>query len=171
MNWKEEKNIVRIMKRYLLNIGFKSIGEFQEEKLHGVDICMINKKTRRYWFIECKGFPSKNYKKGNRVGEKKSSQTLKAQRYSWITTAIGQIAIRMKQKNGKYGIALPYNPYYINKVLDIHENKTPEYQRTYMSIFRKRSKVYFFFINKKKEIWQVSPDSKKLKKLKWGEEE
>jgi hypothetical protein len=164
MAWNEEKNIEKVMKNYLKIKGFNPIGKFRDEKLHGVDICVANleKGVRRYWFIECKGFPSRNYKKGKKEGKVKESQTIKAQRYSWLTTAIGQIAMRMKQAHGNYGIALPYNDYYITKVLD-SPNNLPDYQKTYLKIFRSRSKIYFFFITKNADIWQVSPNSNKLK--------
>ncbi len=154
--WYEEKKIKKIIENWLDKKGF-DIKPGKKDQIHGVDIQRENKKRCRYWFIECKGYPSKNFKKKK---GKKSESTRLAQRYIWFISALGQIALRMKQKYGNYGVAFPDNEYFKNKILDKDVKN-----KTYIKIFRKRLKIHFFLVNEKKEIFQLTPCSKKFKRI------
>ncbi|MBI2452361.1 hypothetical protein HYV50_04785 [Candidatus Pacearchaeota archaeon] len=72
---------------------------------HGVDIEAWNNKTRRYWFIEVKGYPRKK-------------PSMNAQKQEWFVASLGQIIKRMRQKNGKYAVAFPDFEFYEKKSLE-----------------------------------------------------
>lgn len=159
--WYDENEIKTAMKKWLNKKGF-SINVEKNDMTHGVDIQKRSKMGCRYWFIEAKGYPSKTYKKGKKTGREKSQSSIKAQRYSWFTTVIGQIALRMKQKNGKYGIAFPYIDYFKDKILDQNKMENKE-RHTHIKLFRKRTKLHFFLIDKQKKIHHLTPTAKKFK--------
>lgn len=163
MSWYDEENIKKKILNWLEIKGFtKEFGK--KDKIHGIDIQRSSQKGCRYWFIECKGSPSKRYKKGLREGKIKPKQSISSQKYVWFTTAIGQIALRMKQKNGKYGVAFPDDKqkYFRNKILD---NQIRSRVETCLKIFRKRTKLHFFLVNKDGKILQLTPNANKFKKV------
>jgi len=151
MAWYDEINIEKSMKSWLDSKNYvKEIPKADE--LHGVDIQRRNVQKCRYWFIEAKGDPSKIYVKGPKKGRKKSLQTICSQRYSWFTCAIGQIAMRMYQKNGQYGVVFPKIDYFEKKSLEL-------------KLFRQRSKINFFLIDDNENIFQLTPSAKEYKKV------
>jgi len=151
MQWYHEKQVKNRLLNWLDSTGHtESIP--QTDQLHGVDIQRRNKEACRYWFIECKGFPSETYQKSPKKGQQKSKKRISSQRYSWFTRVIGQISLRMKQEHGYYGIGLPNVRYYRNKIMNIH-------------IFRKRAKIHFFLIGRNGDILQIKPDEDKAKKI------
>lgn len=120
------------------------------DNLHGVDIRRWNLIQRRYWFIETKGAPQKTYQKGRLASRPKSKQSQQAQRYTWFVSALGQIALRMKQERANYGVALPYSDYNRDVALRIR-------------LFRGRAKVHFFLVDRSRRILQLTPGSHQFK--------
>ncbi len=151
MEWYREKRVKNRLLIWLDSIGYTEAIP-QRNGLHGVDIQRRNKVACRYWFIECKGFPSDTYQKGSKKGQQKSKKRISSQSYSWFTRVIGQISLRMKQENGNYGIGLPNKDYFKKKITDIH-------------IFRKRAKIHFFLIRRNGDILQIKPDEDEARKI------
>lgn len=136
--WYDEKNVEKAMIEWVKSKEFKIMPE--THKLHGVDIEAWNNKTRRYWFIEVKGYPRKK-------------KSMHAQKQEWFIASLGQIMKRMRQKNGKYGVAFPDFEFYERKSLELP------------MIARSRLKLNIFLIGKDKEIKQLTPKSNKFKKV------
>ena len=151
MQWYDEKKVKNRLLEWLDSRGYtESIP--QRDRLHGADIQKRNKGACRYWFIECKGYPSKIYQKGSKKGQQKSKNTISSQRYTWFVTAIGQISLRMKQRHGNYGIGLPNVEYYKKMIRGIQ-------------ILRKRTKIHFFLIRRNGDILQIKPNSNEVRKI------
>lgn len=136
--WYDEKNVEKVMINWVKSKNFKIMPETY--KRSGVDIEAWNNKTRRYWFIEVKGYPGKKL-------------SMHAQKQEWFIAAIGQIIKRMRQKNGKYGIAFPNFEFYEKKSLDLP------------NIARERLKLNIFLIDKNKSIRQLTPKTNKFKEV------
>ena len=134
--WYDEKNVEKIMIKWVQSKNFKIMPETY--RTQGVDIEAWNNKTRRYWFIEVKGYPRKK-------------QSMHAQKQEWFISAIGQIIKRMRQKNGKYGIAFPDFEFYEKKSIELP------------IIARERLKLNIFLIGKHKTIKQLTPKASKFK--------
>ena len=109
-------------------------------KKHGVDIEAWNNKTRRYWFIEVKGYP-------------RVKPSMHAQKQEWFIACLGQILKRMRQKNGKYAVAFPDIGFYEKKSLELS------------IIARSRLKLNIFLVNEHKVIRQLTPNSTNFKKV------
>ena len=136
--WYDEKNVESVMINWVKSKGFKIMPE--TFKQHGVDIEAWNDKRRRYWFIEVKGYPRKK-------------PSMNAQKQEWFISALGQILKRMRQKNGKYGIAFPDFEFYERKSLELPK------------IARERLKLNIFLIDKNKKIRQLTPKANKFKRV------
>ena len=134
--WYDEKNVEKVMIEWVESKGFKIMPE--THRLHGVDIEAWNNKTRRYWFIEVKGYPRKK-------------PSMNAQKQEWFNCSLGQIIKRMRQKNGKYAVAFPDFEFYEKKSLELP------------LIARKRLKLNIFLIGEDKKIRQLTPNSMKFK--------
>lgn len=151
MKWDTEESVKRVVEKWLDKKGFAHDGP-RTDKVHGVDIKRWNDIRRKYWFIEVKGAPQKRYQKGPKKGQEKSRQSRSSQRYIWPVEALGQIALRMRQVNGNYGIALPLTEYNQDLALDIE-------------LFRKRTKLHFFLVDRRKNIFQLTPFARQFKKV------
>lgn len=116
--------------------GFKLMPE--TFRIQGVDIEAWNSKRRRYWFIEVKGYP-------------REKASMHAQKQEWFIASLGQIMKRMRQKNGKYGIAFPDYEFYEKKSLELPK------------IARSRLKLNIFLVGEDKRIRQLTPKSNKFK--------
>jgi hypothetical protein len=134
--WYDEKNVDKVMRAWVQSKGFKLMPE--TFNLHGVDIRAFSNKMRKYWFIEVKGYP-------------REKASMNAQKQEWFVACVGQIIKRMKQKNGKYGIAFPDFEFYEKKSLELPK------------IARDRLKLNIFLINKNKNIRQLTPKANKFK--------
>ena len=138
MPWFSEENIQSVIKERLKKKGFK-VTFASSATGHGVDIKAYHPHYRYYWFIEVKGYPIGN------------SEYAQRQNYFW--QILGQIVGRMSQENASYGICLPdYKNFYKKKVLDKN-----------LKISRKRLDLSFFLVNKKAEIYKLSPSGKEFK--------
>lgn len=137
--WYDEKNVEKVILKWVKSKGFKPMPITYKQK--GIDIEAWNHRTRRYWFIEVKGHPRKK-------------ASMHAQKQEWFIKALGQIIKRMRQKNGKYGIAFPDFEFYEKKSLELPK------------IGRSRLKLNIFLITKDKKIRQLTPNSNKFKNIK-----
>lgn len=100
--WPNEAFIINAVRKALVKKGFK-LHPIRPLYAHGVDITARHLKHRYYIFIECKGYP-KGY-----------SET--AQRDNYFLMVLGQILLRMRQRNAYYGVALPDHPFYRKRIL------------------------------------------------------
>ena len=101
--WPTESFISRTVRKALERKGFK-LHPRRSLHAHGVDITAYHPRNRYYLFVECKGYP-----KGN-------SET--AQRDNYFLMVLGQILLRMRQKNAYYVVALPDHPFYRKRILN-----------------------------------------------------
>jgi len=101
--WPNEAFIANAVRKALVKKGFKP-QPVRSLHAHGADIVARHPKHRYYIFIECKGYP-KGY-----------SET--AQRHNYFLAVLGQILLRMRQRNADYGVALPDHPFYRERILN-----------------------------------------------------
>jgi hypothetical protein len=149
MSWDDEKSIERVILDWLDRKGFTKQAP-RADALHGVDIRRWNDTQRRYWFIEVKGAPQKTYQRGTLKGQNKSRETQTSQRYTWFITVLGQIALRMRQQHGHYGVALPDTEYNRKLAMSI-------------GLFRRRARLHFFLVNSESKVTQLTPGSSRFK--------
>lgn len=97
-----EPYVVNSIRKVLQRHGYKLHVE-RPLTAHGVDIVGQHPKHRHYIFVECKGYPT-GY-----------SET--AQRDNYFLAVVGQILLRMRQKNAWYALALPDHPFYRKRIL------------------------------------------------------
>ncbi len=103
--WPSEAFVLNAVRAALKRRGFK-LHPKRSLHAHGVDITAQHPKHRYYLFVECKGYP-KGYSEG-------------AQRDNYFLMILGQILLRMRQKNAYYGVALPDHPFYRKRIIS-HE--------------------------------------------------
>ena len=151
MKWDYEESVKQIMLHWLDKKGY-TYEVPKTDTLHGVDIRRQSPVQRRYWFIEVKGAPQDTYQKGKRKGTRRRTRSQFSQRYIWFVSALGQIALRMEQEHGNYGIALPDMPYNRKFAMRVR-------------LFRKRAKVHFFLVDKTKRVSQLTPGSAYFKRV------
>ena len=128
------------MENYLESKKYK-IKETQSRGKHGIDI-EAKQNSGPYYFIEVKG-------------------CIKGHPYGQLIDALGQILLRMRQKKGHYGVALPADSYFTEKNRMGHK-----YLTDYLSQARGRLKLEIFLVTKKEEILKLTPECKKFKKVK-----
>jgi hypothetical protein len=101
-SWSSEAFVVDVVRGALERKGFK-LHQRRSLHAHGVDITARHLKHQYYLFVECKGYP----RKGDNEG---------AQRENWFVAVLGQILLRMRQKNACYVVALPDHPFYRKRI-------------------------------------------------------
>lgn len=97
-----EHYVVRSIRKALHDRGYKLHVE-RPLAAHGADVVGYHPRYRHYIFVECKGYPT-GY-----------SET--AQRDNYFLSVLGQIILRMRQKNAYYTVALPDHPFYRRRIL------------------------------------------------------
>ena len=100
--WPSEVFVLNAVRAALERKGFK-LHPKRSLHAHGVDITARHPKHRYYLLVECKGYP-KGYSEG-------------AQRDNYFLMILGQILLRMRQKNAYYAVALPDHPFYRKRSL------------------------------------------------------
>lgn len=97
-----ERYVVKSVRKALRIHGYDLHAE-RSLAAHGADIVGRHPRHRHYIFVECKGYPT-GY-----------SET--AQRENYFLAVLGQILLRMRQKNAYYAVALPDHPFYRKRIL------------------------------------------------------
>ncbi len=100
--WPSEAFVTQAVWKALKRKGFKPHPQ-KSLHAHGVDITARHPTHRYYIFVECKGYP-KGYSEG-------------AQRDNYFLMILGQILLRMRQKNAYYAVALPDHDFYRERIL------------------------------------------------------
>ena len=115
--WHNEDKIEASMRLWLERHGWKVDVRASQ---FGVDISALDP-NERTWMFEVKGYPSTFQK---RDGIEKSRNTISTQRQVWLVESVGQIVLRMKSPNIRYGLVYPDHPtdqYFEKRTLELSQ--------------------------------------------------
>jgi hypothetical protein len=102
LNSLSEGFVVASVRKALKRRGYL-LGAPRSLRTRGVDISARHPRFRHHIFVECKGYPT-GYSEA-------------AQRDNYFLAILGQILLRMRQKNAYYAVALPDHPFYRKRIL------------------------------------------------------
>ncbi len=132
--WPSEAFVLDTLREALVRKGFKLYPR-RSLHAHGVDITARHPKHRYYLFVECKGYPY--------------GYSEQAQRDNYFLMILGQILLRMKQKNAYYAVALPDHPFYRKRILSPSLRLAREWLGLWFFLVRRDGGVLWIGVKRK----------------------
>ena len=129
------------VKETILELANRSNFETYKKERGDPDIVLSDGKYKHK--IECKGVQKA------KSGKYGSNRNQKA-----YIEALGQIVKCMKKEGTVYGIAFPHTDFFRRRVLEE------------LPFVRKKLSLYFYFVDKKRNVYQLSPNAKEPKLVK-----